>query len=42
VYFALFLVAVGTEGRREYLGHVDGLLRRSMPLIRRFGTANAS
>ena len=28
VYFALFLAAVGSEGRREYLRHVDGLLRR--------------
>lgn len=42
VYFALFMVAVGSEGRREYLRHVDGLLRRGVPLMRRIGTANAS
>ncbi len=42
VYFALFLAAVGSEGRREYLRHVDGLLRRGVPYMRRIGTANAS
>ena len=35
VYFALFLIAVGSGGRREYLRHVDGLLRRGLPQIRR-------
>ena len=29
IYFALFLVAVGSEGRREYLRHVDVFLSRT-------------
>jgi len=41
VYAALFLVAVGHEGRREYLRHVDVLLRRTSRQVR-VGTANAS
>ncbi len=28
-YFALFLIAVGPDGRREYLRHVDVLLKRT-------------
>jgi hypothetical protein len=28
LYFALFLLAVGREGRREYLRHLDVLLKR--------------
>jgi hypothetical protein len=41
VYFALFLLAVGHEGRREYLRHVEVLLKRR-PRRVRVGTANAS
>jgi len=42
IYFALFLIAVGSIVRRQYLRHVDGLLRRGTPFMRRIGTANAS
>jgi O-antigen/teichoic acid export membrane protein len=47
IYFALFLLAVGPEGRREYLRHLDALLKRT-PLKRiprrmsHVGTSNAS
>jgi O-antigen/teichoic acid export membrane protein len=41
VYFAVFLVAVGHDGRREYVRHVDGLLKRTSRQVR-VGTANAS
>lgn len=42
IYFPLFLVAVGTEGRAEYLRLVN-LLRKHLPAgLGRFGTANAS
>jgi O-antigen/teichoic acid export membrane protein len=42
IYFGLFLVAVGSIGRREYLRHLDGLLRRRAPQMSRVGTVNAS
>jgi len=42
IYFALFLVAVGADGRREYLRHVDVLLKRAPRRVSRIGTANAS
>ena len=41
IYLALFLLAVGRDGRREYLRHVDVLLKRT-PRQVRVGTANAS
>ena len=41
VYFALFLLAVGHESRREYLRHLDVLLKRRARRVR-VGTANAS
>jgi hypothetical protein len=42
VYFALFLIAVGPDGRREYLRHVDVLLKRRPQRVTTIGTANAS
>ena len=41
-YFALFLIAVGPDGRREYLRHVDVLLKRTPRRVTSVGTANAS
>jgi O-antigen/teichoic acid export membrane protein len=41
-YFALFLVAVGSEGRREYWQHVGVFLRRTPRRMSHVGTANAS
>jgi O-antigen/teichoic acid export membrane protein len=42
IYFALFLVAVGADGRREYLRHADVLLKRRPRRVSSVGTANAS
>jgi membrane protein implicated in regulation of membrane protease activity len=42
VYFALFLVAVGDRGRREYLRQIGVLLKRTPDRLGRVGTANAS
>ena len=42
VYFALFLIAVGPDGRREYLRHMDVLLKRTPRRVTTVGTANAS
>ena len=42
IYFALFLIAVGADGRREYLRHVDVLLKRPPRRMSHVGTANAS
>ena len=42
VYFALFVIAVGPDGRREYLRHVDVLLKRTPRRVTTVGTANAS
>ena len=41
-YVLLFLLAVGRESRREYLRHLDGLLRRKPQRLSRVGTVNAS
>lgn len=42
IYFGLFLIAVGADGRREYLRHVEVLLKRTPRRVNRVGTANAS
>lgn len=42
VYLALFLIAVGAQGRREYMRHVDIVLKRSSQRMSQVGTANAS
>jgi len=42
VYFGFFLLAVGTDGRREYLRHVTNLSNRSVRQVKSFGTAPAS
>ena len=42
VYFAFFLLSIGRAGRREYLGHIDVLLRRRPRQMSPVGTANAS
>jgi O-antigen/teichoic acid export membrane protein len=41
-YLVLFLVAIGSESRREYLRHIDALLRRRPQQLSRVGTVNAS
>ena len=42
VYLSMFLLAVGSDGRREYRRHADGLLKRSSQQMSPVGTANAS
>ena len=42
IHAGLFLLAVGGEGRREYLRHADALLRKRDAHMSRIGTANAS
>jgi O-antigen/teichoic acid export membrane protein len=42
IYFAFFLLSVGRAGRREYLGHIDVLLKRRPGRVSPVGTANAS
>jgi hypothetical protein len=42
VYLAMFLLAVGPDGRREYRRHADGVLKRSPQRMSPVGTANAS
>jgi O-antigen/teichoic acid export membrane protein len=42
IHAGLFLLAVGAEGRREYLRHADVLLRKRDAHMSRIGTANAS
>jgi O-antigen/teichoic acid export membrane protein len=42
VYVVLFLIAVGADGRREYMRHADVLLKRRSRRMRHVGTANAS
>ena len=42
VYLAFFLLSIGRAGRREYLGHIDVLLRRRQRQVSPVGTANAS
>jgi O-antigen/teichoic acid export membrane protein len=41
-YIALFMLAVGSDERREYLRHVDTLLRGHKSQMGQIGTANAS
>ncbi len=42
IYFGFFLLAVGPDGRREYLRHVTKLSNRSVRQVKSFGTATAS
>ena len=42
IYFGFFLLAVGPDGRREYLRHVTKLSNRSVRQVKPFGTATAS
>jgi hypothetical protein len=41
-YIGLFMIAIGSESRREYLRHADMLLRRHKQPMSHVGTANAS
>jgi O-antigen/teichoic acid export membrane protein len=42
LYAGLFLLAVGADGRREYMRHAGGLLKKNSRQMSRVGTANAS
>ena len=42
VYFGFFLLAVGPEGRREYLRHVNRLLNRSGRRVEAFAAGHTS
>jgi O-antigen/teichoic acid export membrane protein len=42
VFASLFLIAVGTESRREYFRHADGLWKKTSRRMSQIGTANAS
>jgi hypothetical protein len=42
IYFGLFLLAVGSDGRQEYVRHASILLKRSPSRVGSVGTANAS
>jgi hypothetical protein len=42
IYYALFLLAVGSDGRQEYVRHASILLKRSPGRVGSVGTANAS
>jgi len=42
VYFGFFLLAVGGDGRREYLRHINKLFNRSVRQVPSFGTAPAT
>lgn len=42
VYAALFLLAIGADGRREYMRQLDGVLRKNSRLKSQIGTVNAS
>ena len=42
IYFLFFLLAIGGQSRRDYLRHIDGLLRRRPQELRPVGTVNAS
>jgi O-antigen/teichoic acid export membrane protein len=41
-YAVLFCIAIGRDSRREYVRHLDGLLKRRQGPLRRVGTVNAS
>jgi O-antigen/teichoic acid export membrane protein len=41
-YALLFLMAIGRDSRREYLRHLDSLLKRRHGQLRHVGTVNAS
>jgi O-antigen/teichoic acid export membrane protein len=41
-YVSMFLLAVGAEGRREYMRHANVLLKRPSRQMSQIGTANAS
>jgi O-antigen/teichoic acid export membrane protein len=41
-YFLVFLLAIGTESRREYMRHLERLLRRRTQPLSQVGTVNAS
>jgi O-antigen/teichoic acid export membrane protein len=42
IYLGLFLLAVGSDGRQEYVRHASILLKRSPSRVGSVGTANAS
>jgi O-antigen/teichoic acid export membrane protein len=42
IYFGLFLLAIGSDGRQEYLRHASILLKRAPSRVGSVGTANAS